>query len=153
MIAVGKPAAERELGLVDWSVCSGSQQCFKVGEPSRAMVGTNAGTFYGNEGCKVPCGGSGCWVFLYQDAAGWHYVNAVCAQGTGNVPGPQVTVKVSGCANVRDNPGLSSKVVACLPNGTYVDVDSAPVYADGHIWWHLADRGWMAHDYLVKSGR
>jgi hypothetical protein len=131
MIAAGRPAAQRDiLG-------------FQIGNPSRAMVGTNAGTFYGT------ASGTGCWVFLYQDAAGWHYVNARCAQGTGSIPGPQDNVWVSGCANVRDAPSLGGRVVACLPNGTLVDVDSAPVYADSHLWWHLADRGWMAHDFLV----
>jgi hypothetical protein len=30
--------------------------------------------------------------------------------------------------------------------------DSAPVYADGHIWWHLgAFEGWMAHDFLLAA--
>jgi hypothetical protein len=131
MIAAGRPAAQRDiLG-------------FQIGNPSRAMVGTNAGTFYGT------ASGTGCWVFLYQDAAGWHYVNARCAQGTGSIPGPQDNVWVSGCANVRDAPSLGGRVVACLPNGTLVDADSAPVYADSHLWWHLAGRGWMAHDFLV----
>lgn len=131
MIAAGKPAAQRDLAG------------FQVGNPSRSMVGTNAGTFYGT------VTGTGCWVFLYQDATGWHYVNARCAQASGYIPGPQDQVRVSGCANVRDAAGLSSRVTACLPNGTIVDVDSAPVYTDGHIWWHLTGRGWMAHDYLV----
>jgi hypothetical protein len=44
---------------------------------------------------------------------------------------------------------LTAKVLGCLGNGTLVDVDSAPVYRDKHIWWHLAGRGWMAHDFLV----
>ena len=154
MIAVGRPAAEKDLGLTDASVCSGEQDCFKVGTPSRAMVGTNAGTFYGQEGHFASGGGAaaaptGCFVFLYQDATGWHYVNARCVQATGYIPGPQDLVWVSGCANVRDAPGLGSLVLACLKNGTIVDVDSAPVYTDGHIWWHLATRGWMAHDFLV----
>jgi hypothetical protein len=39
--------------------------------------------------------------------------------------------------------------VACLANGIVVDVDSAPVYLDGHIWWHLHERGWMAHENLT----
>src|SRR5947199_1363899 len=149
MIEVGKPAAQRELHAVDASQCSGSQACFRVGSPTRAMVGTNAGTFYGTLGCAAgaSCGGSGCYLFLYQDAAGWHFVNVRCAQATGDIPGPQDLVKVSGCANVRDAPGLSSHVVACLTNGTIVDVDSAPVYLDGHIWWHLNGRGWMAHEF------
>ncbi len=149
MIAVGKPAAERDLHAVDAKTCSGSQTCFRLGTPSRAMVGTNAGTFYAQVGGASGGGGSGCWVFLYHDAAGWHYVNVRCAQATGAIPGPQDIVKVSGCANVRDAPGLNSNVLACLPNGTIVDVDSAPTYVDGHIWWHLIGRGWMAHEYLT----
>ena len=151
MIAVGRPAAEKDLGLVDFSACSGQQDCFKLGNPSRAMIGTNAGTFYGQEGrfASGGGGGSGCFVFLYLDSAGWHYVNARCSQATGYLPGPQDQVWVSGCANVRDAPGINAHVIACLPNGTIVDVDSAPIYTDGHIWWHLAGRGWMAHDFLV----
>jgi len=50
MIAVGRPAIEAAFGLQDWSTCSGKAACFRVGDPSRAMVGTNAGTFYGQEG-------------------------------------------------------------------------------------------------------
>jgi hypothetical protein len=131
MIAVGQPAAQHD------------QPGFQVGNPSRAMVGTNAGTFYGTNS------GTGCFVFLYQDATGWHYVNVRCAQATGYIPGPQDSVKVSGCANVHAEPSLGSPVIACLANGTIVDVDSAPTYADGHIWWHLAGRGWMVHENLT----
>jgi hypothetical protein len=150
MIAVGRPAAEQDLGMKDASNCSGNDTCFRVGNPSRAMVGTDAGTFYGQAGgASGTGGGASCWVFLYRDTSGWHYVNARCAQATGSIPGPQDRVWVTGCANVRETPGLSGRVLACLANQTVVDVDSAPTYADGHIWWHLAGRGWMAHDYLV----
>ena len=149
MIAAGKSAAEFDLHAVDAKSCSGSQTCFVVGSPSRAMVGSNAGTFYAQVGGASGGGGAACFVFLYDDAAGWHYVNVRCAQATGDIPGPQDLVKVSGCANVRDAPGLSSHVVACLSNGTVVDVDSAPIYVDGHIWWHLSGRGWMAHEFLT----
>jgi hypothetical protein len=151
MIAVGKPAIEADYGWPDWSACVNGQQCYEVGSPSRAMVGTNAGTFYGIYG-QYPGGGLGspCWVFLFEDAGGWHYVNAGCAQARGYVPGPGDRVFVNpGCANVRDAPGLSAKVLACLNNGTVVDVDGAPTFVDGHIWWHLAGHGWMAHDFLV----
>lgn len=151
MIAVGRPAIEADYGWRDWSVCVNGEQCFEVGSPSRAMVGTNAGTFYGIDG-QYPGGGlgSGCWVFLYEDSGGWHYVNAGCAQAQGYVPGPADRVFVTpGCAHVRDAPGLSSRVLDCLGNGTNVNVDSAPIYLDGHIWWHLAGHGWMAHDFLV----
>ena len=149
MIEVGKPAAERELHAVDASQCSGNQACFRIGSPTRAMVGTNAGTFYGQLGGASGGGGTSCFVFLYQDASGWHYVNVRRAQATGDIPGPQDLVKVSGCAKVRDAPGLSSHEVACLPNGTIVNVDSAPVYLDSLIWWHLSGRGWMAHENLT----
>jgi len=153
MLAAGRPAFEADWGYKDYSACSASDlKCFKVGDPTRAMVGTSAGTFYGQVGPGPGSsggGGSGCFVFLYQDSSGWHYVNGRCSQSAGQIPGPQDRVFVSGCANVRDAPGLNSKAIACLPDGTYVDVDSAPVYMDGHIWWHLANRGWMAHDFLL----
>ena len=114
------------------------------------MVGTDAGSFHGGSSCPTFCGGAACWVFLYRDAAGWHYVNARCAQDMGYVPGRQARVWVTGCANFRAAPALTATVLGCLGNGTYVDVDSAPVYKDGHIWWRLAGRGWMAHDFLVS---
>jgi len=72
-------------------------------------------------------------------------------QSTGDTPGANDFVRVSGggCANVRSEPGTNSKVVGCLPDHTMVDVDSAPVYTDGKIWWHLSGKGWMAHDFLI----
>lgn len=149
MIAVGRPAAETDFGLTDSSTCSGTQECFRVGNPSRAMVGSNAGTFYAQK--YNASGSSGfCIVFLYQDSNGWHYLNAGCQVSSGGyIPGPMDRVFVTSCANLRDAPGLSSNVIGCLGNGTVVDVDSAPFYLDGHIWWHLAGRGWLAHDFLV----
>jgi len=59
MIAVGKPAAERDLHAVDAKTCSGSQTCFQVGNPSRAMVGTGAGPLYGQLGGASGGGGAG----------------------------------------------------------------------------------------------
>jgi hypothetical protein len=149
MIAVGRPGIEADLGFKDSASCSGSDLCFQVGNPSRAMVGTNAGSFYGAEHSASGPGGAGCWVFLFEDSNGWHYVNGACAQSEGYVPGVGDRVFVTGCANFRAAPGLSAKVLGCLGNGTIVNVDSAPVYKDAHIWWHLAGRGWMAHDFLV----
>jgi len=154
MVAVGRPAFEADWGYKDYSACSGTDSnCFEVGSPSRATVGTDAGTFYGTihgGSGSSGGGGAGCFIFLYEDSSGWHYVNGRCAQSTGYLPGPQDRVYVSGGrANVREAAGLSSKVVGCLSNGTIVDVDSAPVYVEGHIWWHLANWGWMAHDFLV----
>jgi hypothetical protein len=150
MIAVGRPAFESDWGYKDSSVCKAGDDCFQVGNPSRAMVGTSAGTFYGQYYRSGGGGGAGCFIFLYENSVGWHYVNGRCTQATGYLPGIQDRVFVSGCANVRDAPGLSSKVIGCLANDTIVDVDSAPVYLDAHIWWHLANRGWMAHDFLFR---
>lgn len=149
MIAAGRPALETAFKLKDWSVCTVGEYCFQVGDPSRAMIGTNAGTFYGRFGA-YPQGGFGaaCWAFLYLDSHGWHYDDGVCTQ-YGGLPSAQDNVFVATCANVRDAPGLDSHVIGCFNNGTPVSVDSAPVYADGYIWWHLTGRGWMAHDYLV----
>jgi hypothetical protein len=151
MLAVGVPAIETEYGWKDWSRCVANEHCFKATNPPDAVVGTNAGLFSGTDG-QYPGGGYGsvCIVFLYQNGASWHYVNAGCAQSGGYLPGRGDRVFVSsGCANIRSAPGLSSNVLDCLTNLTVVDVDSAPVYLDGHIWWHLAGRGWMAHDFLV----
>ena len=152
MVAVGVPAFEAYWGLEDGSACKTNQDCFWLGNPPRAMIGTNAGTFYGDEhGVPPSVGGSGCWIFLYYDSSGWHFASGVCTQASGTMPGlyDRVYVVQGTCANVRTAPSMSSKVVACLSRGTQVDVDSAPVYADSHIWWHLTGRGWMAHDFLV----
>jgi hypothetical protein len=153
MVAVGRAGAEADLKLKDWSQCTAGEGCFKVNSPSLAMVGTNAGAFGAITG-QYPGGGLGsfCVVFVFYDATGWHYVNVSCAQNPGYMPGPEDHVTVaSGCANVRTAPSVTAKVVACLPDYTAVAVDSAPDYADGHIWWHLAGRGWMAHDFLARS--
>jgi hypothetical protein len=153
MIAAGRAGAVADLKLKDWSQCAAGQFCFKVENPSLAMVGTDAGVFQGRTG-QYPQGGMGsfCLVFLSHSTSGWHYVNVSCAQNDGWMPGvfDHVTVS-SGCANVRTAPSLTANVLACLRADTQVSVDSAPVYADGHIWWHLQGRGWMAHDYLARA--
>lgn len=158
MVAAGSPGIERSLGYKDWSACSNGEYCFKAaGTANGAMIGTNAGVFDGGYGL-YPAGGLGaaCWVFVYLDSAGWHYLNSGCAQNPGGVPGSAdvgAHVYVSGCANVRDTPSMSGKVLGCLGNGTVVNVDGGPVYQDAHMWWHLTGRGWMAHDFLCEVCR
>ena len=148
MVGAGTAPAERDLGLGDWSSCSPAQPCLRIQEAS-GMVGVDAGTVQGERGCPAGCGTARCLIFLYLDGTGWHYVNAGCAQAAGSLPGEGDLVRVSGCANVRNRPGFASLILDCLPNGTRVDVDSAPAYVDGRIWWHLRGLGWMAHDFLV----
>lgn len=152
MVAAGRVGAEGALHLSDWSQCGAGQNCFRVSDPSRAMIGTDAGAFAAGYG-QYPLGSLGafCVVFVSHDTRGWHYVNVACAQNPGFMPGKEDHVyAASSCANVRTSPSLSATVVGCLVTNTVVQVDSAPVFADGHIWWHLNGRGWMAHDFLVQ---
>lgn len=157
MTAAGAPAIERALGYKDWSACSNGENCYRVSPEPSGMVGTDAGVLNGGYG-QYPGGGLGaaCWVFLYRDSGGWHFLNFACAQNPGFTPGSADTgthVFVNGCANYRMAPSLSAAAVGCLTKGTVVSVDSAPVYADAHVWWHLTGRGWMAHDYLCEACR
>jgi hypothetical protein len=148
MIRAGKKPAESYLHVGDSDSCASQQYCLFT-DPAWGVVGIHAGFFHGQAGCPSGCGGAGCWIYLFEDGSGWHFVDAVCAQATGDVPGPQDVVRVSGCANVRSLPGSTGPKVECLPDQTTVDVDSGPVYTDGKIWWHLRGHGWMAHDFLI----
>ena len=150
MIRAGRKPATAYLHLGDSDSCAPQQECLFTDEAYGA-IGIHAGWFHGGSGCPQGCGGAGCWIYLFEDASGWHFVNAACAQAPGSVPGALDLVRVSGggCANVRSEPGTKSKVVGCIADHTTVDVDSAPVYTDGKIWWHLSGKGWMAHDFLI----
>jgi len=157
MSAIGAPAIEKALGYKDWSVCSAGDNCFRVSPEPSGMVGTDAGVLNGGFG-QYPGGGLGapCWVFLYKDSGGWHFLNFACAQNAGFTPGSAAVgthVFASGCANYSMTPSLTATVVGCLAKGTVVNVDSAPVYAQAHVWWHLTGDGWMVHDYLCEICR
>lgn len=157
MTAAGAPAIEHALGYKDWSACSNGENCFRVSPEPSGMVGADAGVLNGGYG-QYPDGGLGaaCWVFVYGDSGGWHFLNFACAQNPGFTPGSADTgthVSVSGCANYRTTPSLTATVLGCLAKGTVVNVDSAPVYAEAHVWWQLTGRGWMAHDYLCEICR
>jgi hypothetical protein len=80
----------------------------------------------------------------------WTEVGVMCGPTGGRMPrlGANATVNVSGCANVRTAPQIG-QVVSCLPNGTSVTIDDGPTNVQGTLWWHLAGRGWMAHQLLV----
>lgn len=150
MIAVGRPGIEKELGLDDASTCSATSTCFQVGNPSRAMIGSDAGTLYGVSSSSSGLPLAGCYLFLHRDSAGWHYDNGRCITAVEQIPSAIDQVyATSGCVDVLDTPSSSGQVVDCLPAHSRVDVDSAPTYATGHIWWHLACLGWMEHDFLV----
>src|SRR5882762_4670092 len=115
MTAAGAPAIEKALGVKDWSICSNGENCYKVRPEPSGMVGTDAGVLNGGYG-QYPGGGLGaaCWVFLYRDSGGWHFLNFACAQNPGFTPGSADTgthVFVSGCANYRTAPSLTATVL------------------------------------------
>src|SRR2546423_4719465 len=147
MVAAGNPGAERDLAIADCGTSSPGpgRDCFQALNAADAIVGTNAGYFHAARF------GTGCWVYVYTDGAGWHYVDVRCAQAPGQLPRLDTDdlVHVSGCANVRSQPGLQAPIVRCLANGTAVHVSSGPVYTDGKLWWLLQGQGWMAHESLI----
>ncbi len=101
-------------------------------------------------------GAQDCFAYVFVES-GWHYSQpVVCPPYLGYNPayGVEDHVAVPGsCANVRLGPGLSSKVLTCLKDGTSVTIDSEfPRYVDKHIWWSINGHyGWMAHDFLITD--
>jgi hypothetical protein len=85
-----------------------------------------------------------------QPAGSWSLVGVMCGPIGGHTPQLRATaqVNVKGCANARDLPQIG-QVLSCLANGTLVTIDDGPVSVQGTLWWHLAGRGWMAHQLLV----
>ncbi len=139
-------------------VCPSGQSClsgaqeFGNTDPNSGFNAAYVQMGYGGSG-----GGAACFVYLFSDSAGWHlYPPIVCGQQGGLNPilGSDDQVQVTGgsCGNVRQQPSLSSKVVACLKNGTTVSIDTTPPrYVDGHIWWSVNhQQGFMAHDVLIS---
>ena len=50
-------------------------------------------------------------------------------------------------ANVREAPGLSSKVIGTVKNGTTVDTTGKKVNKDGYPWYEITfsgGKGWIA---------
>ncbi len=85
----------------------------------------------------------------------WHPVGVQCGPSDGHMPqlGAHALVSVTGCANVRTFPQVGA-IVSCLPNGTPVTIDDGPVAIGGdakRLWWHLQQRGWIAHELLAVA--
>jgi hypothetical protein len=106
--------------------------------------------------------------FYLVDDAGWRPLDFRC--GTSHTPFPAVgssgrvllRMGETGCVNVHFAPGLSAKVVACLPDGATVQLDDGPYFllesnatldppSMLNYWWHIAGKGWMVHWYLFAS--
>jgi hypothetical protein len=138
-------------------VCPANQSClskalvFGNTDPASGFNSAYVQTGYGGSG-----GGAACFTYLFYDSAGWHALPPiVCGQQGGQNPimGSDDVVQITGgCANVRQQPSLNAKIVACLKNGTTVAIDKVPPrYAEGHIWWSVnTGQGFMAHDVLIS---
>jgi hypothetical protein len=133
--------------------CLSEAQVFGYADPKAGFNAAYVQMGYGGSG-----GGSACFAYVFYETSGWHlYPPVICGQQGGLNPilgyEDQIQVTGGGCANVRQRPSLSAKVVACLKNGTNVTIDaSAPRYVDGHIWWSINhQQGFMAHDVLISQ--
>jgi hypothetical protein len=96
-----------------------------------------------------------CYSYVFYEAGAWHFTTPVSCELQPSSPWPGGSVRVnagSSCANVRNAPGLSAKVVTCAKSGTSVLIDKVfPQYVDGHIWWSVNNsQGWMANDLLIS---
>ena len=125
--------------------CATSGPCLTV---AREMLGQNAAAvLFSTAGTS----GRQCVSYVFRTAGNWRLLEAACGLPGQLSPlvGQNATVHVPGnCANVRDQASLNGTVVGCLYDGMTVRVDGGPNYADGRLWWHVA-QGWMAHDFLT----
>jgi hypothetical protein len=108
-----------------------------------------------------------CTVYGISTTSGWQYIDWNCKRLTTAFP----SVGSSGhlgysakfenaprCINIHSAPGLTAKVVACVPVDTAVALDDGPYYLPEassprddtlNLWWHIANLGWVVHHYLV----
>jgi hypothetical protein len=153
---IGGVAAKTGLTYVAGTPCNAPELC--IGSP-HVFGNTGAG---GNDAAYIQVGWftsgtQSCFAYVFFESGGWHYTQpVVCPQRPDYNPvfGATDHVVVPGsCANVRVNPGLSSKIVTCLKDGSTVSIDpDFPWYVDKHIWWSInGHQGWMAHDFLITA--
>jgi hypothetical protein len=141
------PGVEAKTGLrYSSGPCASNKACLTLasetaGAEAAAVVFTTAGS-----------GGRQCAGYVYHASGTWHFLNAVCALPGQLAPlaGRDAVVHVPGnCARVRIGASLKANPVVCVNDGAVVHLDGGPAYADGLLWWHVANRGWIAHDFLV----
>jgi hypothetical protein len=64
-------------------------------------------------------------------------------------PGSVAQITGGGCLNVREGPGITARILTCLPDGFLVTVAEGPISGDGRTWWRLEGLGWAAGDFLL----
>jgi len=143
--AAATTGVEAKTGLRFTAKCSANAACLSVvsqtvGKDAAVVVFSTANS-----------GGRQCAGYVFRRGGSWHVLDVVCGRPDQLTPlvGHHATVHVTGrCANVRNAASLRARVVGCIPNGTAVQIDGGPAYADGRLWWHEGT-GWVAHDFLV----
>lgn len=132
--------------------CPSSQSC--IHGPAQEHDGTDAAyVVYRSTGAT----GSGpgpydCFVYVFRNESGWHQLDGYCTQMlSASIGGTNYIGTTGSCANIRENPGLAGKVIKCLPFKSQINIDGGPRWIDGHMWWHLTDGGWTAHDNIFPG--
>jgi hypothetical protein len=111
-----------------------------------------------------------CTFYAFDGRGGWESPGWNCKHVTSAFPAVGGSGKVAYnvrlepgpiCVNFHSQPSLTSSVNACLPIGTPVSIDGGPVYVSEpsgnppdltlNYWWHVANRGWVVHHYLLWS--
>jgi hypothetical protein len=111
-----------------------------------------------------------CKIYLTSTSLGWQLLEQYrnCYRLTSAFPAVGSTGQIAfqpysfetGCVNVHAAPGLSTRVVACLPEGTSVTIDDGPYYLSEptspldltkNYWWQIVNQGWVVHRYLEWS--
>ena len=149
---------EAKTGLTYSGTCGAGATC--LGAP-QVFGNTGAGGYDAAyvQMAYAAAGSGSCFAYVYFAAGFWNSVPpVVCPNQSGYNPvlaASDHVVVPGSCANVRLTPGLSSRIVACLKDGTVVSIDSDPPrYVDKHIWWSInGHQGWMAHEFLITSSR
>ncbi len=82
-------------------------------------------------------------------------VLTLCAAFAQN--GDNQAVCNSNNVNIRENFGLSGRIIGKLNTGDVVNLIGAPANADGYTWWNLnvagtSLNGWVASDFLDQGG-
>jgi hypothetical protein len=143
--AAAIPGVEAKTGLRFVAKCPTNAACLSfvsqtVGKDAAVVVFST-----------VSSGGRQCAGYVFRRGGSWQLLDVVCGLPDQLSPlvGHDATVHVTGgCANVRNAAGLTARVVGCISNGTAVQIDGGPAFADGRLWWHEKG-GWVAHDFLV----
>ena len=163
-------AVAEETGLTVTETCTPTPQQGCLTTSTGPILGSTNTAAYQRFDDSGTGGGAVCFSYVYEDAAGWHPLDAACTQNTGYDPAVGASNYIfgpgSGCANVYASSSHSSSVSACLTwnlagSGTQYTVDQGPTYTAetdatsgqpaGTIWWHLLGQGWVTQDFLVQA--